>query len=253
MTYLPRIALAGAVFIALGACNADKSSANGTAGSAASTADMTPVAAPNNGDWSTIVRQTPEGGFVMGNPNAKVKLVEFGSLTCPHCATFEEEGMQPLVDNYVKKGLVYFEFRNFVRDPYDITAALISRCGGASSFFGLTRAFFANQKEWIGKIQTADPAQLQALQSQPPQAQFKALSDLAGFPAFAAMRGVPKAKTEACLADPAAASQLVQMNSDAVSNFNIQGTPSFVINGETVESTAAWSALEPKLKAALAS
>ena len=250
MTHSFRFALAGAALVALAACDADKATTNGTAATDVAAA---PVAPPANGDWSSVVSATPEGGFVMGNPNAKVKLVEFASLTCPHCATFEEEGMQPLVDNYVKKGLVSFEFRNFVRDPYDITAALISRCGGASSFFGLTRAFFANQKEWIGKIQTADPAQLQALQSQPPQAQFKALSDLAGFPAFAAMRGVPKAKTEACLADPAAASQLVQMNSDAVSNFNIQGTPSFVINGETVESTAAWSALEPKLKAALAS
>ena len=50
--------------------------------------------------------KTPEGGFLMGNPNAKVKLVEFGSLTCPHCAEFEEQGGKPLVDNYVKKGLV---------------------------------------------------------------------------------------------------------------------------------------------------
>ena len=250
MTYLPRLALASAVFIALGACNADESSANGTA-TTASSADMTPVAAPNNGDWSTVVRQTPEGGFVMGNPDAKVKLVEFGSLTCPHCAEFEEQGGAALVDNYVKKGLVSFEFRNFVRDPYDITAALISRCGGPASFFGLTRAFYANQKDWIGKIQTADPAQMQALESQPPQAQFKALADIAGFPAFAAMRGVPKAKTEACLADPAAATQLVSMNSDAVSNFNIQGTPTFVINGETVADVADWKLLEPKIKEAL--
>ena len=118
----------------------------------------TPVPAPNNGDWSTIVSQTPEGGFLMGNPNAKVKLVEYGSLTCPHCAEFEEKGGKALVDNYVKKGLVSFEFRNFVRDPYDITAALIARCGGPASFFGLTRAFYADQKDWIGKIQAADPA-----------------------------------------------------------------------------------------------
>ncbi|MCA1653471.1 MAG: DsbA family protein, partial [Sphingomonadales bacterium] len=89
-----------------------------------------PVAAPNGGDWTTVVSRTPAGGFVMGNPNAKVKLIEYGSLTCPHCAEFEEKGGKPLIDNYVKKGLVSFEFRNFVRDPYDITAALIARCGG---------------------------------------------------------------------------------------------------------------------------
>jgi protein-disulfide isomerase len=248
LTYTIRLALAGAALAMLAACNADKGTANGTASANVSAA---PVAAPANGDWSTIVSATPEGGFVMGNPAAKVKLIEFGSMTCPHCAEFEEKGGQALIDNYVKKGLVSFEFRNFVRDPYDITAALIARCGGASSFFGLTRAFYASQKDWIGKIQAADPATMQALENQPPQAQFKALSDIAGFPAFAVMRGVPKAKTEACLADPAAATQLVQMNSDAVSNFNVQGTPSFAINGETLTETATWAALEPKLKEAL--
>jgi protein-disulfide isomerase len=245
-----RLALAGAACVALAACNAEKGPANGAAATGVA---ATPVKAPANGDWSAIVSQTPEGGFVMGNPNAKVKLIEFGSMTCPHCAEFEEKGGQALIDNYVKKGLVSFEFRNFVRDPYDITAALIARCGGPASFFGLTRAFYASQKDWIGKIQTADPATLQALESQGPQAQFKALSDIAGFPAFAVMRGVPKAKTEACLADPAAATQLVQMNTDAVSTYNLAGTPTFVINGETVPDTATWDLLEPKIKAALGS
>ena len=67
----------------------------------------------------------------MGNPNAEVKLVEFGSMTCPHCAEFDEQGGKPLIDNYVKNGQVSFEFRNFVRDPFDMTASLIARCGGA--------------------------------------------------------------------------------------------------------------------------
>jgi protein-disulfide isomerase len=249
-----RLALAGAALVALGACD-DKATTNGSAtkGSANSGAAAAPVAPPVNGDWSSVVTQTPEGGFAMGNPNAKVKLVEYGSLTCPACAAFEEQGAKPLVDNYVKKGLVSFEFRNYVRDPFDITAALIARCGGTTSFFGLTRALFANQKEWMGKAQTADPAQLQALQNQPPQAQFKAIADITGLPAFAAMRGVPKAKSEACLADPAAASQLVQMNSDAVSNFNVQGTPTFLINGTTAEGGADWKVLEPQIKEALGS
>ena len=253
MTYSIRLALAGAALFALAACDSDKATTNGTAATAATGAAAAPVAPPADGDWSSVVTQTPEGGFMMGNPNAKVKLIEYGSLTCPACAAFEEQGGKPLVDNYVKKGLVSFEFRNFVRDPYDITAALISRCGGPTSFFGLTRAFYASQQDWIGKIQSADPAQMRALQSQPPQAQFKALSEMAGFPAFAAMRGVPTAKTEACLADPAAASQLVQMNSDAVANHNIQGTPTFILNGETLEDASQWPLLEPKIKAALAS
>jgi hypothetical protein len=59
------------------------------------------------GQWRLVERRhpDPEGGFAMGNPNAKVKLIEFGSLTCSHCAEFEEQGGQALIDNYVKKGL----------------------------------------------------------------------------------------------------------------------------------------------------
>ena len=230
------------------ACNAEKGASNTTAPEVTAT----PVAAPNNGDWSTIVTKTAEGGFVMGNPNAKVKLVEFGSMTCPHCAEFEEKGAKPLVDNYVKKGLVSWEFRNFVRDPFDVAASLIARCGGEASFFGLTRGLYAEQADWIGKIQAADPAKMQSLQTMTPAQQFSTIADIAGLKPFAAMRGVPRAKAEACLADEAAVNQLVQMNSDAASNFNIPGTPSFLINGTLVDKAATWEALERKSKAALA-
>ena len=231
------------------ACNAEKGASN----TAAPEVTATPVAAPNNGDWSTVVTKTPEGGFLMGNPNAKVKLVEFGSMTCPHCAEFEEKGAKPLVDNYVKKGLVSWEFRNFVRDPFDVAASLIARCGGEASFFGLTRGLYAEQRDWVGKIQAADPAKMQSLQTMPPAQQFSTIADVAGLKQFAAMRGVPRAKADQCLADEAAVNQLVQMNSDAGSTYNIPGTPSFLINGTLVDQAATWDVLEPKIKEALAS
>ncbi len=237
-----------AAILAATACNADQGN---SAAAADSPVTATPVAAPDNGDWSTIVTQTPSGGFLMGNSDAKVKLVEFGSMTCPHCASFDETGVKPLIDNYVKKGLVSFEFRNFVRDPYDLAASLIARCGGTSSFFGLTRALYADQAGWTAKLQAADPAAMQALQSQPPQQQFKAIAEMAGFPAFAAMRGVPRAKTDACLADPAGATRLVEMNSDALANYKVPGTPTFLINNVLAEGASDWKTLEPAIKTAL--
>ena len=240
--------LASAALLAT-ACNAE----NGATNSSGPEVTAAPVPAPDNGDWSTIVTKTPEGGFLMGNPNAKVKLVEFGSMTCPHCAEFEERGAKPLIDNYVKKGLVSYEFRNYVRDPFDVAASLIARCGGEASFFGLTRTLYVDQKDWIGKIQAADPAKMQALQGMSPAEQFKTIADLGGLKQFAAMRGVPRAKADQCLADEAAVNQLVQMNSDAASNYNIPGTPSFLINGTLVDQVAAWDQLEPKIKEALAS
>jgi protein-disulfide isomerase len=233
--------------IAIAGCNSKP-------GDAATNTPVTvkPVDPPKDGDWSKIVTATPEGGFLMGNPNAKVRLVEFGSMTCPHCAEFEEQGVKALIDNYVKKGLVSYEFRNYVRDPFDVAASLVARCGGEAGFFGLTRGLYAEQRDWVGKIQAADPAKMQSLQTMPPGQQFATIADLAGLKQFAAMRGVPRAKAEACLADEAAINQLVQMNSDAQSTYNIPGTPAFLINGTLVEQVAAWSQLEPKIKEALA-
>jgi protein-disulfide isomerase len=189
----------------------------------------------------------------MGNPNAKVKLVEFGSMTCPHCAEFDHEGGKALIDNYVKKGLVSWEIRNFVRDPFDMTATLLARCSGEAGFFGLTRNLFADQKEWIGKVQSADQAQLQALQGAPPAQQFSTIAEMAGLKQYVSMRGVPRAKADQCLSDQAAIDQLVQMNTDASTHYNIPGTPSFLINGSLVENVANWELLEPKIKEAIAS
>ena len=157
-----------------------------------------------------------------------------------------------MVEKYVKSGQVSFEFRNFVRDPYDITATLIARCGGPSSFFGLTRGLFSEQENWISKIQAAPADQQQALMGLPPQQQFGAIAKLAGFPQWAAMRGVPSAKSTACLADQGAVTKLVQMQTDAVSQYNVPGTPAFLINGSLVEGSN-WNALEPKLRAAVGS
>ena len=237
--------------LAATACNAEKGSNAATDKGPEVTAAAVP--APNNGDWSSIVTKTPEGGFLMGNPNAKVKLVEFGSMTCPHCAEFDHQGAKVLIDNYVKKGLVSWEFRNYVRDPFDMAATLLARCSGESGFFGLTRNLFADQRDWVGKLQSAEPATLQSLQNMPPAQQFTTIADLAGLKQYASMRGVPKAKAEQCLSNEAEINQLVQMNSDAATTYNIPGTPSFLINGTLADQTATWEALEPKLKEALAS
>ena len=108
------VLLATAAIFASAACNAENK-----AGSSPS-APIEAIKAPN-GDWSKLVSRTPEGGYLMGNPKADVKLVEFGSMSCPHCAEFEEKGAQKLINDYVKTGRVSYEFRNFVRDPLDIT------------------------------------------------------------------------------------------------------------------------------------
>ena len=239
------------VLAATSACTKKSGDTPTPAAAAASSAPTVAVAPPASGDWTEAVAPTAAGGFVMGNPDAKVKLVEYGSLTCPHCAAFDKEGVPSLLANYVKNGKVSWEFRNFVRDPFDLTASLVARCNGAKSVFGLTRAIYAAQPEWVAKLQTVPPATMETLSKLPPAQQFPAYAKAAGFQQFAAMRGVPVAKTDACLTDTKEIDRLVQMNSDAVSQYNVPGTPTFLINNTVVPDTASWELLEPKIKAAL--
>jgi protein-disulfide isomerase len=250
MKNLPLL-LAVTALAATSACTKKAGDTPTPAAAAASSAPTVAVAAPASGDWTEAVAPTAAGGFVMGNPDAKVKLVEYGSMTCPHCAAFDKEGVPTLLANYVKNGKVSWEFRNFVRDPYDLTASLIARCNGAKSVFGLTRAIYAAQPEWIAKLQIVPPATMEALSKLPPAQQFPAYAKAAGFQQFAAMRGVPVTKTDACLTDTKEIDRLVQMNSDAVSQYNVPGTPTFLINNTVVPDTATWELLEPKIKAAL--
>jgi protein-disulfide isomerase len=239
------VLLAAAAIFASAACDAKKG--NDTA--ANSSAPITPVAAPKGGDLTKMVTQTPEGGFLMGNPNADVKLVEYGSMTCPHCAEFAEKDAPKIVQGFVKTGRVSFEFRNFVRDGLDVAMSLIARCGGPDRFFPLTDALFKSQREIFERAQSAPAAQQESL-SQSPQG----YAQLAGLQQWAAQRGLPSAKSNACLTDQAGADRLVQIRSEADSNYRIPGTPTFLINGKVVEienGTPLVDQLEAKLRDAL--
>ena len=242
--------LATTAILASAACNAEK----GGESSGGSSTPIEAVNPPADGDWSTVVTQTSTGGFLMGNPDAKVKLVEFASLTCPHCAEFDQRGVPELVERYVKTGQVGYELRNYVRDPFDIAVSLISRCNGSASFFPLTHALFKDQADWIGRLQTVPQQQIEALTNLGPERQFLEIAKVAGMQQWAAMRGVPTAKSTQCLTDQEAVNRLVQMNSDATSEYpEMPGTPTFVINGKMVENVGTWQLLEPKIQEALGS
>jgi protein-disulfide isomerase len=191
----------------------------------------------------------------MGNPSAKVSLIEYGSMTCPHCREFDETGVAPLINDYVKSGKVSYEFRNYVRDMFDLSASLIARCNGAKGFFPLERALYKDQANWVAKIQAAPQTQLEALQSLPPNQQFVEVAKLAGFQQWAAMRGVPQAKTSQCLTDEKTINKLVQMTSDATTQYpEVQGTPTFIVNGKLFQIQAgspAWDQLKAGLNKAL--
>jgi protein-disulfide isomerase len=244
------LAVSAALLAATAACNGDRGGQQGEA----SSGPIEKVAPPEGGQWSDVVTQTPEGGFLMGNPQARVKVVEFVSLTCPICAKFDESGGRALIDNYVQTGQVSLEMRNFVRDSADLAASLVARCGGSERFFPLTSALLADQQQWLGRAQEVfTPQRQQEIAALPPGQQALEVARALGFQQWAAQRGVPSARTTQCLTDEAEISRLVQMNADAVSRYNVPGTPTFLINDRLVDNASTWETLEPKIREALGS
>ena len=165
--------------------------------------------------WSQTVTTSPIGAFVVGNPAAKVRLVEYFSYTCHICADFTKASALPLKTGYIDRGLVLFEYRNLVRDPVDMTAALLARVGGAKAFAGNHQAIFAAFPATIAKVQKATEAQL-----------------------------------DAALGSEVAQAELTGMTNIGRSADHVEGTPSFFINGRNAEVTA-WPALKSKLDLAL--
>lgn len=204
------------------------------------------VSAPAGTKWSETTKMTADGGMLMGNPDAPVKLIEYGALTCSHCADFAEKSKDEL-RAMVDKGTVSWEFRNFMLNPFDIPAALLARCSGAAPFFPIAEQMFATQRDWLGKAQALTPADQQALQGMKPLQLSQTLADKLGLVDFVQQRGVPADKAKACLADPKAIDALVAMTDKAVNEYKVQGTPTFIINGVTQENTASWEVLKPKL------
>lgn len=237
-----------AVALLLAGCGDKTGSDNGSAASGGPAAS---VAAPNGGDWTQVFAETPEGGFVMGNPNAPVKLLEYASLTCPHCAQFSAEATAPLEEKYIKSGRVSWEYRPFMIFPTDPGAFLLARCQGPAPFFLLTDQLYADQEKWIGKLQQLPQEQLAQIQGLQPQPRISALVKAAGLDEFFRLRGLPEAKVASCLSDQKALDRLSEITGRGQSEFGVTGTPSFFINGTKIESGGTWTELEPELKKAL--
>lgn len=240
--------MAGAAALAFALAGCGGGSDSNLSATAAQQAPLPQIAAPNHGDWREVVSMTPDGGYLMGNPNAPVKLVEYASLACPHCREFEETGVPGLRDTYVRSGQVSWEFRNFLLNGPDYALTLLARCQPVESFFHLTEQMYAQQAEFFQNIDDAEGQRIGQLspEQQPPQ--WARAMDL---DTFFARHGMPGARFDSCLADQAQVARLTQMTNHAQADLGIPGTPTFFINGTMQQNTASWSALEPELRTAL--
>ena len=170
------LACAAAV-VAIAGCN----SKQGNAATNESSVKLEQVKPPAGGGWTQVVNPTEAGGFVMGNPNAKVKLIEFGSMTCPHCREFDELGGDALVNTYVKSGQVSWEFRPYViHGPIDLAANIVARCAGTKAFFPLTKALYKDQATLLAKIEATPQDKIAQIQNLPTNQVFVAMANLLG-------------------------------------------------------------------------
>lgn len=240
-------AAALALSLVLAGCGGDDS--NGTTGvnGSVSNAPLTQIPAPNNGDWREVVSKTEAGGFLMGNPDAPVKLVEYASLTCPHCATFSAEGAPALRDNYVRSGQVSWEFRNLLLGAPDVALSVLARCQAPSAFFRTIEQIFEQQRELLERI---DESEAERIQPMPPEQQIAPLARAMELDTFFARRGMPEARFNQCLADTQGVQELTNMSNRAATEEGVTGTPTFFING-TKQEVNQWSDLEPQLRTAI--
>ncbi len=208
---------------------------------------LSTAAAPN---WITHATLT-NGGHLLGNPDAKIKLIAFESYTCPHCADFEEEAGATIKLAYVRPGNVSYEVHHFIRDNVDLTAAMLSECVPPAKFFDVHRTLFLNFDKWAPLMGTASKAQRDRWFATDRAAGRRAIASDFGFYDLLASQGLSRVQADKCLGDAALAKRLADQTKADDEKYNIEGTPSFALNGMLLLATHQWSLLRPQIDARL--
>ncbi len=176
----------------------------GAALSLAATGKTTrPLAAPAVTNWGAQVSVTANGSHRLGNPDAPVKLVEYVSYTCPHCAHFHKEADPALRMTLVPKGRVSVTVTNLLRNPIDLTVAMLVNCGDPKRFFTRHRAFFATQDTWLAKAGNAIAASARSLAASACARSAAVVSTASEVPIASTSRRTPAWATATAGTDPA--------------------------------------------------
>ena len=201
--------------------------------------------------YTGMVRLGDNGSHIIGNPAARVRLTEYVSYTCIHCANFTAEAAPTLRSQYVARGTISIEVRHIVRDPVDMAMALATNCGAPARFFARHDAMMGQHETIMARARALPEATMQQWGTVPMAQRFRRIADDTGVTAWMQGRGFTAAQINSCLADTATAERLVAQSNQATT-LGVQGTPSFAINGTLVPSVYAWRTLRPALDAALA-
>ncbi len=201
------------------------------------------------GNWAGML-QASDGGHLFGNPEAEKKLIEFMSYTCSHCAEFARKGDAAIKLSYVPTGKISYEVRHLIRDPVDLTAALLTHCGDEKKFGGNHEAIMYRFDEWMDKARNATQAQRSRWQFGTNSARFQAIASDLDFYEIMETRGYRRADLDRCLSDEAKAKALADTSAADVAKYQLTDTPSFVLDGKLLEAHD-WPSLEKRLKDAI--
>jgi len=150
----------------------------------------------------------PLGDQVLGSPDAPVTIIEYASMTCPHCSHFHETTFPEMKKKYIDTGKVRFIFREFPLDPLAAAGSMLARCAGGDKYFPLLEALFSQQKDWV---------------VQKPLAPMLAIAKQAGF---------TQQTFDECLANQKMLDGIEESRTRASQKFGVNSTPTFFINGK---------------------
>ncbi|MEX2036874.1 MAG: DsbA family protein [Xanthobacteraceae bacterium] len=168
------------------------------------------------------------GDMSLGKADAPVTIVEYASMTCPHCAHFHETTYPELKKRYIDTGKVRFIFREFPLDPLAAGASMLARCAGKDKYFALIETLFQQQRQWA--VDKPIPPLM----------------------AIAKQAGFTEQSFNTCLADQKMLDALNAERSRAADKFGVSSTPTLFINGKVQKGGASIEELvkivDPMLK-----
>jgi protein-disulfide isomerase len=150
-----------------------------------------------------------KGPLTMGEDDAPVKIIEYASMTCPHCAHFALQTFDKLKEKYIDTGKVHYEFREFPFDGLALRASMLARCAGPTRALPMIDVLFKQQAVWAG--------------SKSPMEELVKLGKLGG---------VSEARFNACMEDQALADAILANRLHGEKEMKVDSTPTFFINGE---------------------
>ncbi|MFZ3235521.1 MAG: DsbA family protein [Stellaceae bacterium] len=145
---------------------------------------------------------------VLGSPNAPITIIEYASMTCPHCAHFADAVLPDLKKKWIDTGKAKLVLRDFPLDGEAVHASMLARCAPPDRFYAFADTFFADQDKWV----TAPDYQ-------------------AALARLAALGGMSKAETDKCLADKSLENQVLNSRLTAANQLQVNSTPTFFVNG----------------------